>query len=88
MKFSTKVAKKRAKKIGAWLEKKGQAIDKYREEAPQRRTAEITRLKQEIQIAKLKRQKAALQPKMDYGESMMGGIIGKPNKKKQKAWYL
>ena len=52
---------KRARKRGKALIKRGStAIKKFQEEAPQRRSEEITKLKHEIQIAKLKKQRNKL----------------------------
>jgi len=52
-------------KIAGTVAKKGRivgkSIGKYAAEAPKRRQAEITRLKQEIQIAKLREQKKKYQ---------------------------
>ena len=60
----------RGKKFFGAIAKVGSNISKsikdYEAQAPQRRSAEITRLKQEIRIAKLKKQKKALMPKEDF----------------------
>ena len=65
--FSWRKAKKRAKGIGKVLGKGYAMAREYQAQAPQRRKEEITKLKQEIKIAKLRKQKEALQPKEDWG---------------------
>ena len=60
-----KRGKKFFKGVKAFGTKVGTAIQDYESKAPQRRAMRIKRLQEEIKIAKLEKQKKALQPKYE-----------------------